>query len=135
MHTFRNFGFAILMAFLPILLSAQNTGIGQWRTHLPYQHVIDVEAWDSKIYAATPYELFIYDNEDNSLSLLNKVNGLSDIGISSIEFSESLQVLLIAYKNSNVDLITDEGIINLSDIKDKELIGNKTINNVMFHNK
>lgn len=135
MHTFRNFGFGILMAFLPILLSAQNTGIGQWRTHLPYQHVIDVEAWDSKIYAATPYELFIYDNEDNSLSLLNKVNGLSDIGISSIEFSESLQVLLIAYKNSNVDLITDEGIINLSDIKDKELMGNKTINNVMFHNK
>ena len=109
MHTFRKFGFGILLALLPVLLPAQNPGIGQWRTHLPYQRVIDVEVWDSKTYAATPYELFIFDNTDNSLSLLNKVNGLSDIGISSIAFSEEHQVLLVAYSNTNVDLITEAG--------------------------
>jgi len=134
MHTFRKFGFGILLALLPVLLPAQNPGIGQWRTHLPYQRVIDVEVWDSKTYAATPYELFIFDNTDNSLSLLNKVNGLSDIGISSIAFSEEHQVLLVAYSNTNVDLITEAGITNLSDIKDKELIGNKTINDILFFN-
>jgi ligand-binding sensor domain-containing protein len=134
MHTFRNFGFGILIALLPLLLPAQNPGIGQWRTHLPYQRVIDVEVWDSKTYAATPYELFIFDNSDNSLSLLNKVNGLSDIGISSIAFSEEHQLLLVAYSNTNVDLITEDGITNLSDIKDKELIGNKTINDILFYN-
>ncbi len=132
MHTFSKTILGIITLWVPILLSAQTTGIGQWRTHLPYQRVIDVENWGSKTYAATPYELFIYDNEDNSISLLNKVNGLSDIGISAIAFSEAHQVLLIAYTNTNVDLITEEGIVNLSDIKDKELIGNKTINEVMF---
>ena len=53
--------------------------IGSWRTHLPFQKVIDVEVFGQKIYAATEYELFYYDQEDNSINKLNKINGLSDI--------------------------------------------------------
>ncbi len=117
-------------------ISAQNIGIGQWRTHLPYQKVIDVDVWGgSKTYAATPFDLFVYDETDNSISLLNKVNGLSDIGVSAIEYNEDYEVLLVAYSNTNVDLIHADGISNISDIKDKELIGNKTINDILFIDK
>ncbi|MDY0076130.1 MAG: two-component regulator propeller domain-containing protein [Bacteroidales bacterium] len=116
-------------------VSAQNMGIGEWRTHLPYQKVIDVDIWNSKTYAATPYDLFVYDQDDNSISLLNKVNGLSDIGISAIQYNAEYEVLLVAYSNTNVDLIHADGISNISDIKDKELIGNKTINDILFRGK
>ena len=81
----------------------------------------------------TEYELFYYDKEDNSIHILNKVNGLSDIGISTIRYNESRQKLFVAYTNANVDLIDKEGnITNMSDIKDKNIMGNKSINNVQF---
>ena len=113
---------------------AQNgVSIGNWRTHLPYRKVIGVEQVGKKIYAATEYELFYKDLEDNSLSILNKVNGLSDIGISTVGFNKSQQKLFVAYTNANVDLIYADGTIkNMSDIKDKSIMGNKNINNVCF---
>jgi len=107
--------------------------IGNWRTHLPYQKVIGVEPIGQKVYAATEYELFYYDGEDNSINILNKVNGLSDIGISTISYNTSQRKLFVAYTNANVDLIYYDGTIkNMSDIKDKTIIGNKSINKVFF---
>ncbi len=111
---------------------AQGIGIGEWRTHLPYQQVIDVEVVGDKTYAATPFDLFIYNHTDNSISFLNKVNGLNDIGISAIKYNSGLKTLLIAYSNTNIDLVTEDKIVNMSDIYDKDLIGNKSVNDVMF---
>ena len=115
------------------LFAQDGIPIGHWRTHLPYQKVIDVEVFGSKTFAATDYELFYYDTEDNSINILNKVNGLSDIGVSTIRYNQSQRKLFVAYTNCNVDLIdNDLNIKNMSDIKDKNILGNKTINNVFF---
>ncbi len=128
--------FTLLIAtwLVPMLSFAQDgVSIGNWRTHLPYQKVIDVEPVGSKIYAATPFELFYYDTQDNSINILNKINGLSDIGISNIAYNESQRKLFVAYSNANVDLVCNDGSIkNMSDIKDKNIVGNKSINNVFF---
>ena len=115
-------------------VSAQDgVGIGNWRTHMPYHNVIDVELFGDKVYAATQYELFTYDKEDNSLQVLNKINGLSDIGIATIRRNPELDLLVVAYTNSNIDLIDREGdIFNLSEIKDKNILVDKTIHNVVF---
>lgn len=115
------------------LFAQDGISIGNWRTHLPYQKVIDVEVFGKKAFAATDYELFYYDTEDNSITILNKVNGLSDIGVSTIRYNQSQRKLFVAYTNCNVDLIDkDLNIKNMSDIKDKSILGNKTINNVFF---
>ena len=107
--------------------------IGNWRTHLPYQKVIAVEPVGNKVYAATGFELFYYDTEDNSIHILNKINGLSDIGISTMRYNESQRKLLVAYTNANVDLIdANNKVHNMNDIKDKTMVGNKSINNVFF---
>ena len=113
------------------LFAQDGISIGNWRTHLPYQKVIAVEPVGNKIYAATEYELFYYDTQDNSINILNKINGLSDIGISTMRYNTSQRKLFVAYTNANVDLIDSEGNIkNMSDIKDKNIVGNKSINNV-----
>ena len=115
------------------LFAQDGVSIGNWRTHLPYQKVIAVEPVGNKIYAATQFELFYYDTEDNSINILNKINGLSDIGISTIGYNESQRKLFVAYTNANIDLIDIDGNIkNLTDIKDKTIIGNKSINHVYF---
>lgn len=125
-----------LSLFIYSTAVSQEIGIGEWRDHLPYRMVISVAEAGSKIYAATPYSLFYYDISDNSLNRLNKSNGLSDVGISGIKYNPELKTLVIAYTNANIDLLKEDGsIINLSDIKRKPILGNKTINRIEFIGK
>lgn len=125
--------FILTSCFITLSLAQEGVSIGNWRTHLPYQKVIAVEPVGNLIYAATEYELFYYDKEDNSMHILNKINGLSDVGISTMGYCESQRKLFVAYTNANVDLIDSNGnITNMSDIKDKNIVGNKSINHVFF---
>ncbi len=131
----KNTFLTFVLSFTLISFSAysQETAIGQWRTDLPYKTVIDVAVAKNLIYAATPYDMFTYNTNDNRIERIDKIKGLHDVGIKKIAYNEQLHTLLIAYTDANIDLINDKGeIINLSDIRDKEILGNKTINNIMF---
>lgn len=111
---------------------SQTVGIGQWREHLPYSQCISVKEVGSRIYCATPYSIFYYDKEDNSIQRISKINGLSDIGISAMNYSAAYNTLVIAYTDANIDLIQSNTIINMSDIKRSSILGNKTINDIYF---
>lgn len=123
----------ILFQFIFCGVFAQGIGIGEWRDHLPYKKTIAVAKIDSKVYCATPYSLFYLNLSDNSIHRLNKINGLSDFGISTMKYDKSHDILLIAYSNANIDLIYDGKILNIPDIKRANILGNKTINNILYH--
>ena len=110
----------------------QITGITQWRDHLPYSQCISVKEVGSRIYCATSNSLFYFDKEDNSVQRVNKINGLSDIGISTINYNKDYHTLVVAYTDANIDLIKNNTIINISDIKRSSILGNKTINDIYF---
>ncbi|OYT11568.1 MAG: hypothetical protein B6I19_11160 [Bacteroidetes bacterium 4572_114] len=129
-HTIHLFQLLTLL-FLPSVLFSQ-IAIGEWRDHLPYSSTIGVADAGNLVYCATPYSLFYLDKTENSIHRLTKVNGLSDIGISKISYNKTYETLLIAYTNANIDLIKGNTIVNISDIKRKPILGNKTINNIMF---
>lgn len=114
------------------LNSKAQIAIGEWRDHLPYTKSVAVSDAGSIIYSATQFSLFYFDTDDRSINRLSKVNGLSDIGISTISYSEKYKTLLIAYTNTNIDLLKDGEIINISDIKRKQILGKKSINNIYF---
>jgi ribosomal protein S11 len=128
----RNLFISLFLFLLTLTGTAQTTGIGQWRDHLPYSNCISVKEVGSRIYCATPYSIFYYDKEDNSIQRINKINGLSDIGISTINYNAAYQTLVIAYTNANIDLIKNNTILNISDIKRAAILGNKTINDIYF---
>lgn len=108
-------------------------GIFEWRTHTPGMKVISVDVMHDKIFAATPYEVFYYNTNDNSINKLSKVNGLSDFGINVIRYNPKMDLIFVGYTNTNIDLIDNEGnIFNISDIKDKSGLGKKIINDVYF---
>ena len=132
MKNFRKFIIIFLIGFYFLNSFSQGVGIGEWRNHLPHKNCISVAEANNKIYCATPYSLFYYDKNDNSVEELNKINGLSDFGVSIIESDENNNILLIAYTNANIDLIKDGNIINIPDIKRKTILGKKTINNILF---
>lgn len=124
--------FVIVFALIFTNLLSAQIAIGEWRDHLPYNRAIAVAEAGQRIYCATQYSIFYYDKNDNSIGRYSKVNGLSDIGISAMAWNDDYQTLMIAYTNANIDLIKGEQIVNISDIKRKQILGNKTINNITF---
>ncbi len=122
--------FLNLIFFVFHLGFSQQVPIGQWRDELPYNQVISVTEGGNRIYCATPYAIFYYNKDDNTVIRLTKITGLSDIGISTINYSNDSKTLVIAYSNANIDLIKNNTIINISDIKRKSILGNKTINRI-----
>jgi TSS9, PorZ, N-terminal beta-propeller domain/Two component regulator propeller len=121
-----------VLYFFPYqLLNAQLT-IGEWRTHLPYSQAIYVTEAGDRIFCATRSGLFYYNKEDNTLNKFTRINGLSDVEISCLNFSRENDILVIAYNNSNVDLIKGNTIYNIPDIKRKQITASKTINDIMF---
>ena len=115
--------------------NGQNIPVGQWRDHLPFSHLVSLARSNDRVWAASPYGIFWLDTEDNSISKLTKANGLSDIGISRIAWNESQGILLVAYSNANLDIVKGSTIINLPDIKNKQIAGDKTIYNIYFKNQ
>ncbi len=104
--------------------------IGQWREHLPYNSAIDVTAGDGKVYCATPYSLFSVTIAGNTVERFSRVTGLSETGVSAINYDEGNKKLLIAYSNSNIDIIYRNDIYNVPDIKRSTIIGDKNIYNI-----
>ncbi len=110
--------------------------IGQWKSHLPYHSGVWVTQSEQKIYYASSFSVFTIEKEDFSVDFLTKIEGLSDIGINKIKYNELAQVLVIVYKNSNIDLVKKEGIINLNDIeKNTSIVGDRTIYDIFFDEK
>ena len=107
---------------------------GEWQDYLSYANAFKVAEGDNKIFCVTEGGLFYTDLMDNTLSKLTRKEGLSDVGIQNIAYSKSKDLLLVAYKNSNIDLVYKNRIVNLGDISRKQMTGDKTIYNILFHN-
>ena len=124
----------ILILLLSSVLSFSQNFIGGWTSYLPYNKAIKLALTSDKVYCATDGGLFYYNKIDNSLNKFSKENGLSDSDISTIAYSESTNILIIAYNNANLDLISGNTIFNLSDIKKKPILGDKNIYSIYFLN-
>lgn len=129
----RKYIYFFCLIFFSIKIASGQVPIGHWTTHAPGAKVINVEKVNEKIYAATPYEIFYYNTGDNSINKLSKVNGLSDFGISVMRYNPETETVVVGYSNANIDIIDkNENIINISDIKNKNILADKNINEINF---
>jgi ligand-binding sensor domain-containing protein len=104
---------------------------GQWTGHIPYSSVSDIAVRGNQYYCAADQGLFIYDAANQEITTLSKVNGLSDIGIRALAYNAENDIVIIGYKNGNIDLLTGNRIINLGDIKRADgYTGLKRINHI-----
>jgi hypothetical protein len=122
--------------FLVMPVISQNTnniGIGQWRDHLPFNNGNSLAQSTNFVYCATQNGVIIFSKEDNSIERLSRANGLSDINLACISFDEPSNSLMIGYKNGNLDLVQNNQVTNIGDIKRSTVIqGGKTINAIRF---
>lgn len=127
----------ILIAFIvliPFFGSAQ-IAVGDWKIHSIYgKNVTNVIDTKDKVYYLADNYLYSYDKADQVTESYTKRNKLSDIIIKNIYYNYSKKYLLIAYDNSNIDFMYDDGkIVNLPDIKDVILTSSKVIKDVTFN--
>ena len=116
---------------LSVSLRAQ-IPIGKWRTHLPYQFCTLSEATNDKIFCSATGGLFYYKLDDNSVEKISKVDGLSDNGVSAMPWTSKSEILILAYQNSNLDIIRGESVVNIPDIMKKQIPGDKSIYDIYF---
>ena len=126
--------FTLLIAvFISGNINAQREK-GSWQDYLSYVNATKVALSPDKVFCATKGGLMYYDLEDNSINRFDVIAELSDFGINTIAYNENKDVLVIAYTNSNIDLVFDNLVVNISDIKRKQITGDKSINNISFIN-
>ena len=120
------------LIFMALLLSfvggvSAQPPIGQWRDHFSYIGTVAVVEGNGAAYCATRNGVFRFDPATNETQRINKTNALNDVDVSSLGWSASLNALVVGYGNGNVDLVSGESSINLSDIKRSGIIGDKRI--------
>lgn len=125
--------FFFLAAFVLRAAYSQPLALGQWKTELPYRNAIAVTASDNKIYCATELTVYSVDKSDNAMEALTTVTGLSDIQSTLVTFDKPHNQLIICYQNSNIDILKNGQIINISDIKRKSIVGDKAIYGVYVY--
>jgi hypothetical protein len=123
----------ILLLILPVLALQGQIPNGAWRDHLPYNQAKRLAEGGNKIYCSTVGGgLFSYNVTDNSIAKYSKVNGLSDADISSIGYSTGNHMLAVGYSNGNIDLVRNDSIYNIPDLKRKLIVGDKAIYSFFF---
>jgi hypothetical protein len=116
----------ILFITLPVLLLAQ-APIGAWTDHLSYNSAKSIAIGQNEIYASTGSSIIIYNKSFKELRKLTRVQGLSEAAISSIAYSLENNSLIISYSSTNIDIVKDNIVYNIPDIKRKYLPGRKEI--------
>jgi len=123
-----------LLSFALLFNSKAQQAKGSWQEYLSFSNATKIAIANDKVYCATEGGLLFYDLQDNSINNFSDLNELSDFGIKTIAYSSENNVLVIAYSNSNIDLVYETGVINLPDIQRKQMTGDKSINNISFVN-
>ncbi len=119
--------FTIFLLFLANTAHAQIPPIGNWRDHLPYSQATDVFNSAGKIWTTTSFSLFSIDKDDQTIERRSKVNGLTETGITAAGIDSITGTAIVAYRNSNIDVIRNGTISNISDIKNFPGNKDKTI--------
>lgn len=101
---------------------------GSWRLHTATMRALDIAQDDEFVYTAYENGLMKYHLATKEKTLLNKMNGLSDILLSCIYYDTLDQALYIGYKNGNIDKISGNTVINIPAIKLASISGSKKIN-------
>ena len=121
----------IVMAVVP----AKSQQVGSWSIYPVFSgnnnnSLVDT---DNKVFYLADGWLYSYDKDNDESVFYTKMNGMSDTDISGIYYNYDKKFLLVAYSNSNIDIVRENGHVdNVPDLKSVILTVSKTINSVDF---
>ncbi|MEO1051362.1 MAG: two-component regulator propeller domain-containing protein [Bacteroidota bacterium] len=128
------FAACLVFGFTIQAQSQENIPLGTWRAHLSFNNALRLEIGESRVACATSNGIFFLDREDNSLTQLSEIDGLSDVNITALGINPQNDQLIIGYEDGNIDIINGNEIINFDFIRNTDQItGSKQINHFTFN--
>jgi ligand-binding sensor domain-containing protein len=109
--------------------------LGTWQIHVPNHRAKAVAETPSSVYCATEDGFFRYIKAENTLQTLSRVDGFSDVNLSTLTYDSATATLVVAYENTNLDLLREGKVHNLTELLRKSMAGEKTIHHLYTHNK
>ncbi len=116
----------------PIDAQLQLGPIGTWRAHFSNESIQQVVKGD-QIYVAAANQIIQID-ANRQTTYLNTTTGLHATGIHKIAWQPIENQLVIAYKNSRLDIIKGDQVTLIDDIQSSNLYSDKTINDLIVYN-
>lgn len=126
---------ALVIALVSLMTHAQDD-LGRWTLHPVFasENITNCIDTGDKVYYLVSGSLFCYDKETQENEHLSRTNYLNDTGVSNIYYNATKHYIMVAYTNSNIDVIDVESgqVDNISDIKNASLATSKAINDITF---
>ena len=116
----------------PINAQLQLGPIGSWRAHFSNESIQQVVKGD-QIYVAAANQIIQID-ANKQTNYLNTTTGLHATGIHKIAWHPIENQLVIAYKNSRIDIVKGDQVTLIDDIQNSNLYSDKTINDLLVFN-
>lgn len=142
-HTFTSTRFVVHMRFFNAILlllvmgnlwAQSDQRVGTWKSYLPYRFGYSVTQSPEAIFYGTQWALLKINKSDLSLEYFSKVEGLHDIGVQTLQYDDTEDVLIVIYQNSNIDLVFNDEILNLNQIQaNTQIVEDRTINDVFIN--
>ena len=115
--------------------------VGTWTDHLPYSHAQETvycgsthsPAGEDGFWAVRAENGVFLVFSDGSIQTISKVNGMNGSNPSALAWDVQGRMLVVGYASGVIDFFSDQGVrlFTMSDIKDSNLIGDKTIHSMV----
>lgn len=102
---------------------------------LSYGKITDVADSKSQVFAVADGAMYSISKKDpEDVRFYDRANGMSEVNISKIAYDPNFDLLLIYYKDGNIDFLTADKIGNLTAIRDNSRLKSKEIKRIIFGN-
>ena len=122
----------IIVTSMPLHAQLQLGPIGTWRAHFSNESIQQVIKGDH-IYVVAANQIIQIDAKKET-TYLNTTTGLHAIGIHKVAWHPIENQLIIAYKNSRLDIVQGDQVTLIDDIQITNLYADKTINDLIVFN-
>lgn len=122
------------LSFFALSAYSQNLPLGTWTAHLPLQNATSVCQSKNYVYAGCENGVIGVNIDNNFLEKYTKVSGLAEVFVSQVGYDTTTSTLVIAYTNSNIDLIHEGKITNLPYLKNSTITGDKNVYHIFCTN-
>lgn len=126
----------IIIALLLQVVQLQ-AAIGDWKAYMAYHDVQEIEQAGNLVFVQASNNLYVYNQNDQSIQTFSKIDYLSDCDIEHIAYCQAAHRLLILYSNSDIDLMNTSNyeVTNLADYYNASTTGDKTIYDIYVNGK
>ncbi len=128
--------FSLITVLFTLHIQAQSElQIGEWRAFLPYQIGNTVTQDVDNVYYGSENGILKINKNSHDVSFFSKVDGLSNVGIRLVKYHAPTDALVVVYENSVIDLVFEDEIVYVDDIRNSSgITGSKTINHIFTDN-